>query len=178
MKALKIIVGIIIVLAIIFFVGGLFLPATYSLSRSTEINAPDSVIYRNISDFNEFRQWNPWAKMEPTAKVTVTGTPAQPGHIYAWQGDKTGSGEMKITETVPNKMTDIDLRFIKPFESSSDTRFDLSPAGKATRVTWTMSGENRGTFDKWMSLMMDGMVGKDFENGLKSLKEKSEAVKM
>ncbi len=177
MKILKVVLGIIAVLLIIFFVGGMFLPKTYSVNRSTVINAPDSVIYKNIADFNEFYKWNPWAKMEPTAKTTVTGNIAQPGHLYTWEGDKTGSGYMKVKSVEPNIMVDIELKFIKPFESSSDTRFDIVKEASGNRVTWTMSGENVGTMNKWMGLMMDGMIGKDFEDGLKFLKEKSESGK-
>lgn len=177
MKILKILLGIVAGLLIIFFVGGLFLPKTYSVNRSTVINAPDSVIYTNIADFNEFYKWNPWAKMEPTAKTTVTGTIGQPEHLYAWEGDKTGSGQMKIKSVALNKMVDIELRFIKPFESLADTRFDIMKEGGGNKVTWTMSGENVGTMNKWMGLLMDGMIGKDFEDGLKNLKEKSESDK-
>lgn len=43
-----------VVLAAIFFIGGIFLPKTYSVSRSIVVNAPDSVIYKNIADFNNF----------------------------------------------------------------------------------------------------------------------------
>jgi hypothetical protein len=177
MKILKIVLGIIAALLIIFFVGGLFLPKTYSVNRSTVINAPDSVIYTNIADFNEFYKWNPWAKMEPTAKTSVTGPIGQPEHLYAWEGEKTGSGQMKIKSVTLNKMVDIELRFIKPFESLADTRFDIVKEGEGNKVTWTMSGENVGTMNKWMGLMMDGMIGKDFEDGLKYLKEKSESNK-
>lgn len=177
MKILKVLLGIIAVLLVIFFVGGMFLPKTYSVNRTAVINAPDSVIYKNIADFNEFYKWNPWAKMEPTAKTEVTGTAGQPGHLYTWEGDKTGSGYMKVKSVDPNKMVDIELKFIKPFESSSDTRFDITPEAIGNKVTWTMSGENVGTMNKWMGLMMDGMIGKDFEDGLKFLKEKSESGK-
>ncbi|RZK42044.1 MAG: polyketide cyclase [Pedobacter sp.] len=176
MKALKVIGLIILALAIIIVVGGLFLPKTYSVSRSTNINATDSVIYNNIANFNEFYKWNPWAKMEPNAKTTVTGAIGEPGHVYAWEGDKTGSGQMKITEVTPNKMVDIELKFLKPFESIADTRFDIKSEGNGNLVTWTMSGENN-LISKWMCLFvsMDSMIGKDFEDGLKFLKEKSEA---
>lgn len=174
MKILKIILGIIAVLIIIFFVGGLFLPKTYSVNRSTVINAPDSVIYKNISDFNEFLKWNPWSKMEPTAKMVITGPVSAPDHLYTWEGKKTGSGQMKIKSVEVNKMVDMELKFMKPYESLADCRFDIAPEGTGQKVTWTMSGENDGTFSKWMSLMMDSMVGKDFEAGLKNLKEKAE----
>lgn len=176
MKFLRILIGIIVVLAIIIVGGGLFLPKTYSVNRSVVINAPDSVIYKNIADFSEFYKWNPWAKMEPTAKTTFSGTAGQPGHVYAWVGKETGSGEMKILTVEPNKQVDIDLFFKEPFESHADTKFGIQPDGSGNKVTWTMSGENN-LISKWMCLVMGGMdkmIGKDFESGLANLKEKSE----
>ncbi|MFC4212592.1 SRPBCC family protein [Pedobacter lithocola] len=176
MRILKTLLGIIVVLAIIILVGGMFLPKTYSVSRSSIINAPDSVIYKNIADFNEFYKWNPWAKMEPTAKVSFAGTPEQPEHLYAWVGKETGSGQMKIIKVELNKQVDIDLLFKEPFESQADTKFDIKPEGNGNKVTWTMSGENN-LISKWMCLIMGGMdkmIGKDFESGLASLKAKSE----
>lgn len=176
MKVLKILVGILLVLVIIFVVGSFFLPKTYSVSRNTAINAPDSIIYKNIAHFDEFYKWNPWAKMEPSAKTTFTGTAGQPGHVYGWVGKETGSGTMTITKVEPNKEVDIDLKFIEPFESHADTKFEIEPAGAEQKVTWTMSGKNN-MISKWMCVFMggmDSMIGKDFESGLKSLKEKSE----
>ncbi|MFC3559670.1 SRPBCC family protein [Pedobacter jamesrossensis] len=176
MKFLRIFIGIIVVLAIIIFVGGLLLPKTYSVNRTTIINASDSVIYKNIVDFNEFYKWNPWAKMEPTAKTTFSGTVGQPGHTYAWVGKETGSGEMKILKVEPLKQVDIDLFFKEPFESHADTKFDITPEAGGNKVTWTMSGENN-IISKWMCLVMGGMdkmIGKDFESGLANLKQKSE----
>ncbi|MFD0939455.1 SRPBCC family protein [Pedobacter boryungensis] len=174
MKVLKVLLGIIVALVIIFFVGGMFLPKTYSVSRTTTINAPDSVIYKNVADFNEFLKWNPWTKMEPTAKVTITGNPGQPGHLYEWVGDKVGTGQMKLTEAMANQSVVEEMKFIKPMESSSTVRFDIAKEGNGNKATWTISGESVGTMNKWMGLFMDKMMGKDFEDGLKSLKEKSE----
>ncbi|WP_029275436.1 SRPBCC family protein [Pedobacter borealis] len=175
MKFLKILLGIIVVLAIIIIVGGFFLPKSYTVSRSTVINAPDSVIYKNVADFKEFYKWNPWAKMEPSAKTTYAGVAGEPGHLYEWKGKETGSGYMKIKSVAPNKQVDIELKFIEPFESLADTKFDIQPEGGSNKVTWTMSGENN-LISKWMSVFvsMDKMIGKDFEDGLKYLKEKSE----
>jgi hypothetical protein len=178
MKILKVLGIIILVLAVIIVVGGMFLPKSYTVSRSTVINASDSVVYKNIADFNEFYKWNPWAKMEPTAKTKVSGPVAAPDHLYEWEGKETGQGYMKIKGVEPNKMVDIELKFIKPFESLADTRFDIVPEGTANKVTWSMSGDNN-LMSKWMGVFMsmDKMIGKDFEDGLKYLKEKSEAEK-
>lgn len=178
MKILKVLGIIILVLAVIIVVGGMFLPKTYTVSRSTVINASDTVVYKNIADFNEFSKWNPWRKMEPTAKIKISGPVAMPEHLYEWEGKETGQGYMKIKTAEPNKLVDIELKFIKPFESLADTRFDIAPEGTGNKVTWTMSGENN-LISKWMCLFvsMDKMIGKDFESGLTSLKEQSETGK-
>lgn len=178
MKFLKVLGIIIVALTIIVLVGGMFLPKTYSVSRAITINAPDSLIYKNIADFNEFLKWNPWSKMEPTAKTKVSGPVATQNHLYEWEGKETGQGYMKIKSVELNKMVDIELKFIKPFENLADTRFDIATDKAANKVTWTMSGENN-LMGKWMGVFisMDKMIGKDFEDGLKFLKEKSESRK-
>ena len=174
MKIIKILLGIIVALLMIFFVGGAFLPTTYSVNRTIIINAPDSVIYKNIADYNEFLKWNPWTKMEPSAKVNITGNVGQPGYLYEWEGDKVGSGQMKITEVSPNQSVVEEMKFIKPMESTSTIRFDILKNDQGNKVIWTMSGESVGTMNKWMGLMMDKIIGGDFESGLKNLKEKAE----
>lgn len=178
MKTLKVVGIIIVSLALIIVVGGMFLPKSYTVSRSTVINATDTLIYKNIAEFNEFYKWNPWAKMEPSATTKVSGPIAAPNHLYEWEGKETGQGYMKIKNVDLNKMIDIELKFIKPFESLADTRFDISPEETGNKVTWSMSGENN-LMGKWMGVFMsmDKMIGKDFEDGLKYLKEKSESGK-
>lgn len=178
MKFLKVLGIIIVVLAVIILIGGMFLPKTYSVSRSAVINAPDSVIYKNIADFNEFYKWNPWAKMEPSAKTKISNPVEKPDHLYEWEGKETGQGYMKVKSLEPYKMVDIELKFIKPFESLADTRFDIAPEGTGNKVTWSMSGD-QNLISKWMGVFvsMDSMIGKDFEDGLKFLKEKSETGK-
>ena len=174
MKFLKVLGIIVLIFAMIFIVGSFFLPKTYTVKRTIMIKAPDSVIYKNIADFKEFLKWNPWAKMEPSAKTTISGPIAQPNHLYEWKGKETGQGYMKIKSVESDKMVDIELKFIKPFESLADTKFEIEPTSDGNKVIWTMSGNNDGMFSKWMSLSMDRMIGKDFESGLQSLKKKAE----
>ncbi len=115
--------------------------------------------------------------MEPSAKVTVSGPIGKEGHMYKWTGDKTGEGQMKITQVVPFSLVDIDLNFIKPFESKADTKFTIEPAASGNKVTWAMNGENKSIIERWFGLTMDEMIGKDFESGLANLKEISEKQK-
>lgn len=174
MKFLKILLIFIAVIMAILFIGGMFLPNTYSVTRSRVINAPQNIVFNNVADFNNFLKWNPWTKMEPSAKVTITGTPAQPGHLWEWNGKETGNGKMQITSVNPYQSIDYKLTFIKPFESEAHNQFSFTPVLGGTKVIWTMDGKGNGIFEKWMFLNMDNMMDKDFTNGLNSLKELSE----
>jgi hypothetical protein len=151
--------------------------STYRVSRSTNIAAPPSVVYAQIVDFHRWDAWSPWAKIDPTMKTTYTGPASGPGAAYAWSGQgKAGEGKMLITGAKPNEEVNIKLDFIKPFEASCATGFELAPAAGGTHVTWTMSGENNFMM-KAVSMVhdMDSEVGKDFDNGLLQLKAVSEA---
>ena len=177
MKSLKIIVIILAVLTAIFFVGAQFLPNSYTVSRSAVINAPDSVVYYNVVDFNKFLKWNPWSRMEPTAPVVITGNIGAPGHMYRWVGKELGKGHMQLQEVKPFADAEFQLTFEEPFKSVAQNHFSFSKTTAGTEVTWTMEGQSDAAVDKWMYLTMDQMMGKDFDNGLVNLKELSESKK-
>ncbi len=76
---------------------------------------------------------------------------------------------MKIKQAAPYRSVDFILTFTDPFQSVANTRFTFEPAKGGTKVTWLMDGAANSTIEKWMYLNMDGMLGKDFESGLKNL---------
>ncbi len=153
-------------------------PGTYSVTRSTTINAPAGVVYAQIADFHRWDAWSPWAKLDPSAKLTYAGPTSGPGAAYTWSGnDKMGEGKMLITSATPNKEVNIKLDFIRPFEASCTTGFALNPvSGGGTKLSWTMAGENNFMM-KAVSLFHDmgADIGGDFDRGLASLKAISEA---
>jgi hypothetical protein len=75
----------------------------------------------------------------------------------------------------PSKLT-MQLDMLKPIEGHNVVEFNLEAAEGGTRVTWAMRGPNSllskiaGVF-----MNMDTMIGKDFEDGLASLKTQVEA---
>lgn len=174
MKALRIIGGIILIILAIFFIGGTLLPKTYSIHRSILINAPDSVVYMNVADMNNFLKWNPWLKTEPSAKVTISGPSAAPGNLWEWQGEKLGMGQMELLKVNPYTSLEYELKFLEPFESSATSIFDFEKTKEGINVTWGLQGEANNMGDRWMGIFMDIMMDKDFTNGLQSLKELSE----
>ncbi|HEY1062817.1 MAG TPA: SRPBCC family protein [Daejeonella sp.] len=174
MKALRIIGIIVIVLAAIYFIGGRLLPKSYSFQRSILIKAADSVVYMNVADMNNFHKWNPWLKMEPTAKIKISGTSAEPGNIWEWEGEELGSGSMELVKVNPYTSLDYELKFRQPHENSATSNFSFEKTSDGIKVTWSLSGESKTLPDRWMGLGMDMMMDKPFTSGLESLKELSE----
>jgi len=153
-------------------------PSTYSVTRSTTINAPPQTVFAQVNDFHKWDAWSPWAKLDPGMKQSFEGPAAGTGSIYRWAGNKqVGEGQMTITESQPNDLIRIRLEFLKPFASVGNTEFSFKPQGNQTLVTWTMSGSNNFIAKAFNLVMsMDKMIGGDFEKGLAQMKSVSEAA--
>lgn len=136
------------------------------IDKSTTINAPVEKIYNKLGDFNHWRIWSPWLIQEPEAKVTVSND----AKSYSWEGDRIGSGNMKITAESTNRSIDYDLNFLKPWKSSAKVRFELVSKNGRTKVTWLMDS-SLPIFLFWMKKMMTAFVGMDYERGLAMLKD-------
>jgi len=65
----------------------------------------------------------------------------------------------------------IKLDFIAPFEAHNTAEFTMLPQGNATNVHWVMHGPSQ-FMSKVMQVFVsfDKMIGKDFDDGLASMK--------
>jgi len=152
-------------------------PDSFRVQRSLAIQAPAAKIYPLINDLHAFQTWSPYEKKDPAMKRTYTGPASGPGAAYAWDGNKEiGIGSMQITEAVEPQRVTMKLDFLKPFEAHNLVDFTLAPKdGGATEVTWALHGPSPFV-SKLMGLVfdIDKMVGRDFEDGLASLKALAE----
>lgn len=149
---------------------------SYRVVRSATIEADPALVHRLVNDFHEWPAWSPWEDLDPALERGYSGAESGAGAHYAWSGNRrAGRGTMEITGTSPERV-DVRLAFEKPFRSTSDVTFDLAPEAGGTRVTWTMTGEQRGLQALLGKVVpMDRLVGKDFEKGLARLKAAAEA---
>lgn len=151
-------------------------PDQFKVERDIAIAAQPAKVYANLDDFHRWEGWSPWEKIEPSMKKTYTGPATGTGSSYAWEGKEVGAGRMTITDSRPAQQLTIKLEFTKPFQATNTTVFELTPQGADTKVRWIMTGQNNFV-GKIMGVFadMDSMVGKDFEDGLRSLKRVSES---
>lgn len=151
-------------------------PDSFRVERTTTIKAPPQKVFGLINDLHNWGGWSPWEKIDPGMKRTYSGAASGVGAAYEWDGNQNvGSGRMLITKSTAPTDVVIQLDFLKPFEAHNTAEFTLGSNGDSTNVTWSMSGQH--TFiSKLVCLFvsMDGMVGKDFENGLANLKALAE----
>lgn len=172
-KILLVIVGLVAVLAVVIQ----FQPSSFTVTRTAAVAAPDEKVFELVNDFHNWEKWSPWAKLDPAAKITYSGSPSGNGAIFTWAGnDAVGEGKMTITANEPSTHIGIKLEFIKPFASTAQNDFTFSSKPAATEVTWTMSGENN-FMSKAFCLFMGGMnkmIGPDLERGLAQMKSAAE----
>jgi len=173
----KIAIGFLVVILVLVVVIALQ-PADFRVTRSAEINAKPKVIFSKIQNFNHWKDWSPWEKMDPSMKKTLSGPTEGKGTVYEWTGNsQVGKGRMEVVDVIADQKVVIKLDFIEPFAASNMTEFVITPKGEGATVTWSMSGKNNFV-SKAMGLFMDmdKMIGNDFEKGLADLKKIAEAA--
>ena len=151
-------------------------PDSFSVQRSTSVQAPPEKIFPWINDFHQWKSWSPYENKDPAMKRSYSGAADGKGAVYGWEGNKNvGSGRMEILDTSAPAKIVIKLDFFKPFEGHNTAEFTMLPQGNATNVTWLMHGPSP-FMGKIMHVFinMDRMVGKDFEIGLANLKRITE----
>lgn len=165
----KILIAIAIVIAIP-LVMAVFVKKEYLVERQITISKPRQEVFNYVRYLKNQDAFNPWILMDTDLKKRFEGTDGTIGFIYAWEGEKAGKGEQEIKKLSDGKRLDLELRFIKPFESTGAAWFATEEVSEIqTQLSWGMSGESPYPMN-FMNLFMDTMLGKDLETGLNSLK--------
>ena len=172
MTSLKWSLAAIAAVVVLFLIAVAMQPADFKVERSAIVRAPAPVAFAQVNDFQNWRSWSPWEKVDPALKRQYEGPKAGTGAVYAWQGNKeVGEGRMTIVESKPGEFVRIKLEFFKPFAATNTAEFSFKPEGDSTAVTWTMTGQNNFLAKAMcMFVNMDRMVGGMFEQGLAQMK--------
>jgi len=150
---------------------GFFLPHQVHIQRSAIINVPPCEVYAVLDGFRSFDRWSPWADKDPQMKVEMTGPAAGVGAHYSWLGNKdVGGGSQEIVANTPDRRVELALQF-SGFDGVSRTIYALEPTTEGTQLTWSIDTPlGHDPISPYFGLMMDSMVGSDFEKGLARLK--------
>ncbi len=165
----EIVLGIVALIVVVLIIAATR-PEDFRVQRSATIAATPQALFEQVNDHRKFQAWNPWAKMDPTAKNTYSGPPSGVGSACSWAGDKVGEGTATIIESKPDELVRQRMDWKKPMVGTSTVDFTFKPDGDKTAVTWAMYGKNN-FMGKLFSLFMDceKMCGPEFEKGLADL---------
>lgn len=153
-----------------------FLPDRYNIERSAIILQPVRLVMDKVADLHYYAQWNPWQKTEPGSKAEITGTPKKPGHTYHWEGKKIGIGQL-ILRNLDDKHIHFALEFLKPWKAKASDNWLFEEWGNdETKVTWQNNGNLPFPLGRLMGPMLVKRLHKQFEEGLKNLKQLCEQV--
>jgi hypothetical protein len=152
-------------------------PGAFHYERETLVTAPPEVVFPLINDFHAWKDWSPWAKLDPNQKTTYEGATSGLGAVQSWDGDdEVGAGRMTITESKPYGLIKIKLEFLRPFAAVNQSAFNLDQTGNQVRVKWTLDGNNNfGAKAAGLFMDMKAMIEADFDKGLADIKRLAEA---
>lgn len=171
----RILMGV-LVFVVLFLAIGFALPSKFRVERSTEISATPADVYARIASPKAWAAWTVWNQRDPSMKIDYSGPESGVNAAWKWQSKTEGNGEMTFTAAEPGKRLTYKL-FFADFGMESTGDLVLAPSATGTRITWSNAGDmGSNPINRYFGLMMDKMVGPDFEAGLARLKAQSEAA--
>ena len=170
MKALKAILIVLVSLVALLFIISFLLPNKTHVERKGIVHAPPSTVYGIVNDLHSWTKWDAWSSKDPNMTVKFEGpeTGVNSKRIWESKDKNVGSGNMIITANEPNKKITTLLDF--GLASKPNATFDFKEVPEGTEVTWSMDMTFEGFAPKrYFGLIMDKMVGGDYEKGLANL---------
>jgi uncharacterized protein YndB with AHSA1/START domain len=172
LKLLKWVLLLLTALALTAFV----LPEARHVERSREIAVPPDQVWPLIAEPRRWNDWQPWLAKDPAMHITYSGPDRGAGAQWAWKSETEGEGRMKFEHAEPPRLLQYRLEFVD-MGSTATGQFRLEPAGAGTRVTWTFDTRlGANPVMRWFGLMLDRVVGADFEAGLDRLARRATRV--
>ena len=150
----------------------LFAPSTQVVKRTIKIQAPQDVVFRQLSNFRMWPKWDPWFAKDTSQIRTYNGTVGQEKYGYSWSSKNSDVGKGRIEVTQINKYEQLDFVFFMNNENNDQGNkgyFKLEEYNGMTEIEWGLVSEMSYP-SKALNYFIDGMVGPDFEQGLTNLK--------
>ena len=172
MKVIKGFVYFVLIMLAAALLAAVFAPSQKTVTRRIEINASQKIIFNQIANFENWKNWDAWFAKDTLQKRTYYGTVNDKKQGYSWSSENKDVGEGRMEMNAITDMNRLAYTFYfddKPNEGS----FSLDEEANKTEVVWQMYS-NLGYPFRILNYFIDPMVGPDFEEGLKNLKNLTE----
>lgn len=174
------VIGGLVTAVLLAFVAGFVIPSQVHVERSLLINAPSTEIYPMVSDLRQWDAWSPWATMDPDAEMTISGVGIGQTMVWHSEDPEVGNGSQEILALESPNYVSTHLDFGD--QGMADAMFKLAPQDNGTLVSWSLDTDMRAgvptlmqPISTYFGVMMDSMIGKQYEKGLSNLKTLAES---
>lgn len=165
---------VLVLVAVVFVVGNL-LPDRVHVERKIIITAPPERVFSLVNNLKEFNRWSPWAAKDPNTQYRFEGPESGVGAKVYWSSEnkQVGSGSQEIIESRPNEFVRTALDFGAQGKASAS--FIVDSISEGSRVTWGLDVDAEGSvIGRYFGILIDRMVGPDYETGLDNLRKIAE----
>lgn len=157
-----------------FVVVGLIIPNGVDVRRSIDIKASVSQVHALTNDLEQWPNWSPWIKQDPSIKLELGDISQGKGASQRWTS-LSGNGNLRFTDSSQDNGITYDMEF-EGDSTAYVAGFIYQPNGEYVTVTWYMTGNMEPLIiGNYFSMMMDSLVGASFAQGLENIKELAES---
>ena len=154
-----------------------FLPEKYTVEKSIHINAPVKVVYQQINDLNNWKDWSYFANLDPNWTVKFGNWTVGKNAEMHWESQVLGDGHLRITESISNKKISAHFDYEEQGKSG-DASYFFKPKNDGTTATFRLEFPVPLTpKDKFENIFFEKESNNpQFDYSLKKLKAVSERV--
>jgi hypothetical protein len=174
MKILRNLILAVAVVLILLLVVAFFLPATFSVERSTVIAAPAEQLYAKFATPRTWAAWSAWTTgADPTLVYTYAGPDSGVGAIMRFTAKRMGNGELEIVEALPAQAVGYALRMTgTDMKVNGHVTFEAVEGG--TKVTWHDSGDlGKNVLLRYLGPMLDKNLAVAYEKSFAGLRRET-----
>jgi effector-binding domain-containing protein/uncharacterized protein YndB with AHSA1/START domain len=172
MKFLKALVLVIVVIIAVVVIYGATQPSQMEVKESIEINAPASLVFEEIEDFEAWDDWSAWSKMDPNMLQTYEGEIGTVGYKNSWvsKNQKVGTGSQEIIEIRDNEYMKTKMGF-NDNAAENLASFTLTENDGKTTVVWDMIGAETPFYFRIINTIFKPMIAESYKSSLIDLKK-------
>ena len=175
MKYLKYPLFLLLLLIVIGVILTLIGPKDLNTTKSTEIEAPASIIFSLTNNLKNTELWNEWTLSDTSLVATYNDVSSGVGASSSWTSTVTGNGTQKIIESISNQKVRSQLNF-EGWEGNNYADINIQSDGDKQLVSYTFEGAPLPWYMRGMALVlgMKGSMKTNYEKSLMHMKRVAE----
>ncbi|RPE77119.1 SRPBCC family protein [Vulcaniibacterium tengchongense] len=179
-RLIEILISLAIVAAL-FVIVGVMLPASRHLEHSAETNRKLTIVYDTLNSFRRFKDWNPLVLRDPRVQIKLSGPESGVGARLDYESQERGigTGSWEIVASEPGKRVAYKIESVEPGRNKR-SEFTFRPTGRGGRniqITQTYDVDyGWNLIGRYAGLYVSSNVGEDMKLGLGRLSNMLAAV--